>query len=156
MQYQYNVILGRATLNTFGAIAHHNYLCMKIPSLEGVITVRGDQDLARRTELEALSPARHVHAVGQDKKEQSSCPLAKWAPKPRPHGQLRKVPLEDGTPENTVNIGAELPSETHKAILEVLRTNKDVFAWSPADITGVPRTIIEHHLAIRSDTPPKK
>lgn len=61
--YQYNTILSRVTLNAFGAIAHHNYLCMKIPSPEGIITVRRDQDLARQTEFEAIAPACHIHMV---------------------------------------------------------------------------------------------
>ena len=129
---------------------------MKIPALEGVITVRGDQDLARQTELEALSLARHVHTVGQDKKDQPSCPSAKWAPKPRPHGQLRRVPLEDSAPEKTVNIGAELPAETHSAILGILCSNRDVFAWGLGDILGVACATIEHRLALQSNAPPKK
>ena len=43
--YQYNVILGRVTLNKFGAIPHHAYLCVKIPAPSGVIIVQGNQDL---------------------------------------------------------------------------------------------------------------
>lgn len=42
MPYQYNAILGRTTLNAFGAITHHNYLCMKIPAPEGIIMVCRD------------------------------------------------------------------------------------------------------------------
>jgi deoxyxylulose-5-phosphate synthase len=32
MEYPYNAIIGRGTLNTFEAILHPAYLCMKIPS----------------------------------------------------------------------------------------------------------------------------
>ena len=38
-QYQYNAILSRATRNTFGVIAHHNNLCIKILAPEGIVTV---------------------------------------------------------------------------------------------------------------------
>lgn len=31
MPYQYDEILSRAMINTFSAIAHHNYMCMKLP-----------------------------------------------------------------------------------------------------------------------------
>ena len=43
IDYPYNAIFGRGVLNTFGAIPHHAYLCMKIPGREGIITGLGDQ-----------------------------------------------------------------------------------------------------------------
>lgn len=97
MPYQYNAILGRATLNAFDAIAHHNYPCMKISAPVGIITIRGDQDLARQTELETIAPARHVHAVEADTSTHEDIPSAKWAPKAKPEGQLRKVPLREAS-----------------------------------------------------------
>ncbi len=39
--YNYNAIFGRATLNKFEAIAHHNYLTLKMPGPTGVIVVKG-------------------------------------------------------------------------------------------------------------------
>ena len=50
MPYPYRAILGRGTINKFEAIVHQLYLCMKIPATAGVITVRGDQQLARDIE----------------------------------------------------------------------------------------------------------
>mgnify|MGYP003702494887 CR=1 FL=1 len=44
--YNYNAIFGTATLNKFEAIAHHNYLKLKMPGLAGVIVVKGLQSLA--------------------------------------------------------------------------------------------------------------
>jgi hypothetical protein len=48
MEYPYNAIIGRGTLNTFEAILHPAYLCMKIPSEQGPIAVHGSQEAARR------------------------------------------------------------------------------------------------------------
>ena len=39
MDYPYNAIIGRETLNAFKAILHPTYLCMKIPSDQGPIVV---------------------------------------------------------------------------------------------------------------------
>jgi hypothetical protein len=39
MEYPYNAIIGRGTLNAFEAILHPAYLCMKIPSEQGPIVV---------------------------------------------------------------------------------------------------------------------
>ena len=62
----------------------------------------------------------------------------------------------DDSLERTVALGVELPAEAHDAILEVLRSNADVFAWGPEDIPGVARGTIVHRLAIRSDASPRK
>jgi hypothetical protein len=50
MDYPYNTIIGRGTLNAFEAVLHPIYLCMKIPSDQGPIVVHGSQEAARRVE----------------------------------------------------------------------------------------------------------
>jgi hypothetical protein len=50
MEYPYNAIIGRGTLNAFEAILHTTYLCMKIPSGQGPIDVHGSQEAAKRAE----------------------------------------------------------------------------------------------------------
>jgi hypothetical protein len=41
MDYPYNAIIGRGTLNAFEAILHPAYLCLKIPSDQGPIAIHG-------------------------------------------------------------------------------------------------------------------
>jgi hypothetical protein len=48
MEYPYNAIIGRGTLNAFEAILHPAYLCMKIPSDQGPIAIHGSQKAARK------------------------------------------------------------------------------------------------------------
>jgi hypothetical protein len=50
MEYPYNAITVRGTLNAFEVILHPAYLCMKIPSEQGPITVHGSQEAARKSE----------------------------------------------------------------------------------------------------------
>jgi hypothetical protein len=50
MEYPYNAIIGRGTLNAFEAILHPAYLCMKIHSEQGPIDVHGSQEAARKAE----------------------------------------------------------------------------------------------------------
>jgi hypothetical protein len=50
MEYPYNAIIGRGTLNAFEAILHPAYLCMKIPSEQGLIAIHGSQEAARKAE----------------------------------------------------------------------------------------------------------
>ncbi|RLN11994.1 polyprotein [Panicum miliaceum] len=46
IQYPYNSIFGRNTIIKFVAIIHQPYLCMKIPTAGGVVTVFGSQEEA--------------------------------------------------------------------------------------------------------------
>jgi hypothetical protein len=41
-------------------------------------------------------------------------------------------------------------------LVEFLRANADVFAWSPLDMPGIPRDVAEHSLDIRAGTRPVK
>jgi hypothetical protein len=44
MEYPYNAIIGSGTLNAFKAVLHPAYLCMKIPSNQGPISVHGSHE----------------------------------------------------------------------------------------------------------------
>jgi hypothetical protein len=48
MEYPYNSVIGIGTLNAFEVVLHSTYLCMKIPSNKGIISVYGSQEVARR------------------------------------------------------------------------------------------------------------
>jgi len=63
INYPYNAIFGRNTLVKFAAIIHQPYLCMKIPSAGGVVTVYGNQEEARRCEDNAYNTNKTVHAI---------------------------------------------------------------------------------------------
>ncbi|GJY13401.1 reverse transcriptase domain-containing protein [Tanacetum coccineum] len=60
-----------------------------------------------------------------------------------------KVAIHPEYPEQTIAIGSTLTEKRHKELCALLRQNLDVFAWKPADMTGVPRHIAEHRLNIR-------
>ena len=48
--YPYNALFGTGTLNAFKAVISYSYLCMKMPAINGVIIVHGDQTEARNIE----------------------------------------------------------------------------------------------------------
>jgi hypothetical protein len=48
MEYPYNAIIGRGTLNAFEAILHLAYLCMKIPSEQGPLLFMGVRKLLEK------------------------------------------------------------------------------------------------------------
>lgn len=55
---------------------------------------------------------------------------------------------EEETVGAAFTIGAGLPWDQEEALVNFLRANKDVFAWEPKHLAGVPRGIIEHHLKV--------
>ncbi|GJZ75980.1 reverse transcriptase domain-containing protein [Tanacetum coccineum] len=57
-------------------------------------------------------------------------------------------------PEQTVAIGSTLTEKGRKGLCSLLKQNLDIFAWKPADMTGVPRNIAEHRLNIREGYSP--
>jgi hypothetical protein len=86
MEYPYNAIIGRGTLNAFKAILHPTYLCMKIPSDQGPIAVHGSQEAARRaegnwTDLKAIHNIDEAEAHQQYKHKRDKAVLADQ-PKP--------------------------------------------------------------------------
>ena len=50
MDYPYIAIFGRGVLNKFKMVIKQSYLCMKMSSPFGIITVHGDQASSRRIE----------------------------------------------------------------------------------------------------------
>ena len=63
INYTYNAIFGSNTLVKFAVVIHQPYLCMKLPSAGGVVTVFGNQEEARRCEDNASSANKTVHAI---------------------------------------------------------------------------------------------
>ena len=41
-------------------------------------------------------------------------------------------------------------------LVAFLRAHSDMFAWTPSDMSGVPREVIEHHLAVCPNARPVK
>jgi hypothetical protein len=69
MEYPYNATIGRGTLNAFEAILHPAYLCMKIPSNQGPITVHGSQEAPRRAKGN-WTDSKAIHNIDEAKAHQ--------------------------------------------------------------------------------------
>jgi hypothetical protein len=99
--YNYNAIFGRATLNKFEAISHHNYLKLKMPGPKGVMVVKGLQpSAASKCDLAIIN--RAVHNVETEPHERP-----KHTPKPTPHGKEAKVQIDDADPTKLVSLGGD-------------------------------------------------
>jgi hypothetical protein len=69
MDYPYNAINGRVSLNAFEAILHPMYLCMKIPSDQGPIAIHGSKEAARKAKGN-WTYYRAIHSIDEVKAHQ--------------------------------------------------------------------------------------
>ena len=63
--------------------------------------------------------------------------------------ETKQVPVEEDGPSGaTFTIGANLEPGQEEALVKFLRANKEVFAWEPKQLVGVPRGVIGHHFRV--------
>jgi hypothetical protein len=68
----------------------------------------------------------------------------------------KKVLPQAGGCENFITIGVGLSPKLESVLITFLWANSDMFAWTPSDMPGVPREVIEHHLAVCPQAHPMK
>ncbi|GKU99600.1 hypothetical protein SLEP1_g12423 [Rubroshorea leprosula] len=160
MESAFNAILGRATLCELKVVISQPHLCMKFPTPQGVGVLRGNQNMARacykdtfkKVELAATpsgSENRRPTQLGQQTMSISDI-------EHRPNGVEQKVepvepvetiPLNPDVLERTVKIGTKLTEEERAELLEFLRSNQDVFAWTTDEMPGIPAELTVHKLS---------
>jgi hypothetical protein len=130
--------------------------------------VYGSQEEARRAERNTSVHNRQVHVINEDEGSEAAV-----AEEQRAEAQMRQsmkgakaermravdvmktVPLCADVPSRTVMIGTEVSTEDEGRLLQFLRNNQDVLAWSKSDLTGVHRSVIEHALNTDPKVKPK-
>jgi hypothetical protein len=112
MDYSYNVIIGRGTLNAFEAILYAAYLCMKIASVKGPTVVHGSQEAARRAEGNWID-SRAIHNIDKvEAHEKHKYIRDKAALVDQPKSML----LWEDIAEQKVLFGSQLSEEQEKTI----------------------------------------
>ncbi|GJT51628.1 reverse transcriptase domain-containing protein [Tanacetum coccineum] len=131
----YNGIIGRPGVRKLQAVPSTAHRMLKLPVEGGVITLKS----SRMVPLECAmvsGPEGNLPATKQTVEERI------------------KVAINPEYPEQTIMIGSTLTEEGHNKLCDLLQRNLDIFAWKPADMTGVPRHIAEHRLNVRERCSP--
>ena len=68
---------------------------------------------------------------------------------------LEKV-IVGNDPEKFFQVGAQLPPQEREQLVEFLKKNVDVFAWSMYEAPGVDPSFIYHHLNVNPSITPKR
>ena len=137
----YNVIIGRPTLNRWKAATSTYCLKVKFPTEQVVEEIKGDQVLAREC-YQAVLASKENHTWTIEEKT------------PKIIENLETIELVEGSPEKMTQIGTNLSLETRERIVNFLKDNLDVFAWSHEDMPGIPATIIQHRLNVDLEKKP--
>ncbi|GJR79066.1 reverse transcriptase domain-containing protein [Tanacetum coccineum] len=126
----YNGIIERSGVRKIQAVSSTAHRMIKFHVAGGVLTLRGIKIIP--IECTAISgPEEQPPAAHQAIEERI------------------KVAINLNYPEQTIMIRSTLTEEGRNTLCDLLQHNLDVFAWKPADMTGVPRHIAEHRLNIR-------
>ena len=137
----YNVIIGRPTLNKWKSAMSTNCLKVKFPIENGVGKVRRDQVLAKEC-YQAVLVAKENHSWMIEEKEEDKVEA------------LEEVELVEGMTTKTTRIRTALSPEMRSMLVQFLKENLDVFAWSHEDMLGISPKVIEHKLNVNLEKKP--
>ncbi|XP_075665312.1 uncharacterized protein LOC142634972 [Castanea sativa] len=137
----YNVIIGRPTLNRWKEATSSYCLKVKFPTEDGVGEVKGDQVLARECYQAVLATGEnHTWTIEEGKEDKVE--------------DLETVELVEGESAKVARIGTTLSLEMKNRLVQFLKENLDVFAWSHEDMPDIPRQVIQHELNIDPEKKP--
>ena len=136
----YNMLLGRPSLNAIKAVPSAYHLVIKFPTIHGVGTVRGDQRVARECYTSSMKQ-KAVDNVNADELDMRDEVLTR----PEPSEELEPVSLDDD-PEHLAYIGSKLAKDLKGLLTQFLRKNRDVSAWTQADMGEIDLAVITHRL----------
>ncbi|GJU95712.1 reverse transcriptase domain-containing protein [Tanacetum coccineum] len=131
----YNGIIGRPRVRKLQAVLSTAHRMLKILVEGGVITLKSSRTV----------PLECVMVSGPE----GNPPATKQAVEERV-----KVAINPEYPEQTIMIGSTLTEEGRNKMCGLLQRNLDIFAWKPADMTDVPRYIVEYRLNVREGCSP--
>ncbi|GKV47270.1 hypothetical protein SLEP1_g54184 [Rubroshorea leprosula] len=128
----FNAVIGRPTLTEIRAVVSQSHLCMKFPTPTGIATLRGNQEVARHC---------YITSVTQPQKGKDQAPEVN--PKRIPDDRQ----IDDRDPSRKTQIGTKLNPEERAELIAFFRANKDIFAWTSADMPGIPTSVFQHKLS---------
>ncbi|KAL0446277.1 UNVERIFIED_CONTAM: hypothetical protein Slati_1755600 [Sesamum latifolium] len=162
----YNVILGRPTLNAFRAIISTYHMKIKFPMVGGVGETQADVLQARKCYVEAIKRGKKRMLEEVSSEENPSKRGKDPVPRPeckeeapvavQPVEELLTIELIPGDLDNTTKIGSKIRKDIREQVINCLRKNKDIFAWTPQDLEGIDPAVITHHLNLDPNIRPVK
>ena len=73
-----------------------------------------------------------------------------------PNEKLELIVLDNEKPNKTTNIGTKMDGRIRESLIEFLKDNIDIFAWTHEDMPGIDPSVISHKLNVDSSMCPIK
>ena len=140
----YNAIIGRLTLNSWKVVTSTYHLLVNFPTDYEVGQVQGDQLAARVCYLAMLAMDEQVQTMNIEEKKVVVEPIE----------VLEDISLDENNPERCTKVGADLEGRVKEDLVQFLRKNIDVFAWSHEDMPGIDPNVITHRLNVCPSSKP--
>ncbi|XP_024029329.1 uncharacterized protein LOC112093945 [Morus notabilis] len=158
---QYNVVIGRPTLQALRAITSIYHQKVKFPAPNGVGEIKSNQYEARVAYSDALrgydQPGRQEsRMVYQGAIEDIDPRVQEDATWSQPVEQLVEIRVDKDEPTRVLKVGSDLTPSHRVEVESFLKKNLDVFACNHADIKGIDPEVICHSLNIDPSYPPKR
>ena len=128
MDYPYTAIFGRGVLSRFEIVIKQSYLCMKMPSPFGIITIHGDQAASRRIEGKPIPGYSLVNEVSKKPPSEELDSENKVEPRAKAAEDSQKAPLSKLVPKKCMHVGSDLVEHEKDRLLSFLHENQDVLA----------------------------
>jgi len=154
----YNALLGRPSLNKLGAIVSTLHLAMKFPSdWGGVTTIYAERKTARECYVVSLKLTPTKTIVKRNINQRM---IAMTDLDPRINDDTRMKPSNDvtewqlaGEGQNT-RLGRGMTEDKVQMITKFLTDNRDLFAWTAEDMSGIDPRVMCHRLSVCKEAQP--
>ncbi|GKV02751.1 hypothetical protein SLEP1_g15146 [Rubroshorea leprosula] len=165
MVSSFNIVIGRPTLTEIQAVVSQSHLCMKFPTPIGIATLRGNQKVARHCYITSVTQPKKgkdqtLEAIPQwilDNQQVMGVEIVDNQPEDEiraaPVEDVEEVLIDDRDSSRKTQIGTRLNLEERVELIAFLQANNDIFAWTSADMPGIPNLVSQHEL---STNPSKK
>ncbi|KAL0294618.1 UNVERIFIED_CONTAM: hypothetical protein Sradi_6877100 [Sesamum radiatum] len=146
--FAYNIIMGRPGLNAFRAVVSTYHQKMKFPIKYGIGEVTCDQKEARGCYNFYLQKGEvDVKEKRKERENVEGPEQKKFKPeKIESIEEFKTVELIAHLPDRVTRIGSGISKTVQTMMIEFLRKNVDMFAWSPSDFKGIDPDVIVHRL----------
>ncbi|KAL0404048.1 UNVERIFIED_CONTAM: Retrovirus-related Pol polyprotein from transposon gypsy [Sesamum radiatum] len=148
--FAYNVILGRPGLNAFRAVVSTYHQKMKFSTKNGIGEVVCDRKEARRCyNLSLIKGEANEKSKRKEREDAEGPERKKFKPeRMEPVEEFKTVSLIAHLPEKVTRIGSKMSEAVETMMVEFLKENVDMFAWSPSDFKGIDPEVIVHRLNV--------
>ncbi|GKV03027.1 hypothetical protein SLEP1_g15392 [Rubroshorea leprosula] len=158
MASSFNAFIGRPTLTEIRAVVSQSHLCVKFPTPTGIATLRGNQEVARHCYITSITQPQKSKAQTPeinpkqilDDRQVMGVEIVDNRPEDEtraaPVEDVEEVQIDDRDPSRKTQIRTKLHPEERAELIAFLRANNDVFAWTSADMPGIPTSVFQHKL----------